>query len=68
MQSLAFPVDNFKDVGVPPECFIDIGDWTEVVLDEPSGTELPLLTSKQRVAQVSHNISPDGWDCQVTLL
>ena len=68
VQSLAFPVDNFKDVGVPPECFIDIGDWTEVVLDEPSGTELPLLTSKQRVAQVSHNISPDGWDCQVTLL
>ena len=68
VQSLAFPVDDFKQPGVPDECFIDVGDWTEVVLRDPAGTQLPLLTSKQRVAQVSHNISPDQWDCQVTLL
>lgn len=68
VRALAFPVDQFIDSTIPQVAFIDVGDVVDVSLTDPPNTLLTSLQAKQRVAQISHRLTPALWDTQITLI
>jgi len=64
--NIAYYTDDWKSFDVPEIAFIDIADPIRVVLKDDSGNEF--VNAVQRVAGISHVITPENWNTQLKLL
>jgi len=65
---IAYVTDNWKKSGVPNVVAIDTADVVRVNLKDPVGLVHEVIDSTQRVATISHRISPEVWETQLALL
>lgn len=65
VEALAFPLDDFTTTDIPAAAFIEVADPVKVVIDD---FQAGSFTKTQRVAKVSHQITPQGWDTQLQLI
>lgn len=65
---VAYISDDWQGDTVRSIVTIDVADVVRVVMMDPVGLVHEVLDSTQRVAQISHRISPEVWETQLALL
>lgn len=68
VRAVAFPTDTFTDTSIKQVAFIDIVDIARIYLVDPPYTQLDTLDALQRVAQISHRLTPQLWETQISFI
>jgi hypothetical protein len=67
VERITFPLDKWKSLAVPKTTALDIGDKVLVEIDDP-GSGQNLAYDNQRIAKITHTITPIEWLCELELI